>query len=98
MQRSDMVQQSDIKGRLNLLRYGLVVLVVVTFLVAILAPYAMLRNIQGVTPPPVTDFLGTAVIAAIIVAILSVIVYFAYARLLQRTVNQAQTTETSSET
>lgn len=81
-----MIQQSDIKGRLNLLRYGLVVLVVVTFLVALLAPYASLRNIAGVTPPPITDFLGIAVAATIIVAIISVIIYFVYARILERTV------------
>lgn len=81
-----MIQQSDVQGRLNLLRYGLVVLVIVTFLVALLAPFASLRNIAGVTPPPITDFLDEALIAAIIVAVLSVVVYFVYARILKNTV------------
>ena len=84
MQRSDMVQQSDIKGRLNLLRYGLVVLVVVTFLIVLLVPYANLREVGG----PITEFLEEALIATVIVAILSVIVYFGYAKFLERTVGK----------
>lgn len=90
-----MIQQSDIQGRLNLLRYGLVVLVVVTFLVALLAPYASLRNIEGIVPPPITDFLGIAAAATIIVAIISAIVYYVYARILDRTVNNASASDTA---
>ena len=81
-----MIEQSDIQGRLNLLRYGLVVVVVVAFLVALLVPFASLRNIQGVAPPPITDFIDEAIIASIIVGILAVIVYFAYSWFLQRSV------------
>lgn len=84
-----MIQQSDIEGRLNLLRYGLVVLVVVAFLVALLAPFAALRNIEGVSIS-ITDFLDEAIIAAIIVAILSAIVYYAYGRFLDRTVENTK--------
>lgn len=84
-----MIQQSDIEGRLNLLRYGLVVLVVVAFLVALLAPFAALRNIEGVSIS-ITDFLDEAIIAAIIVAILSAIVYYAYGRFLARTVENTK--------
>lgn len=36
-----MIKQTDVKGRLSLLRYGLIVVVVVTFLVALLAPYTV---------------------------------------------------------
>jgi hypothetical protein len=81
-----MIQQSDIKGRLNLMRYGLVVLVVVTFFIALLVPFASFRNIEGVTLPPITDFLDEAIIATVIVAILAVGVYFAYSWFLQRTI------------
>jgi len=81
-----MIQQSDIQGRLNLLRYGLVVLTVVTFFVALLVPFASLRNIEGVTIPPITDFLDEALIATVIVAILAVIIYMGYSRFLERTV------------
>lgn len=87
-----MIQQSDIKGRLNLLRYGLVVLVVVTFFVALLVPFASLRNIEGVTIPPITDFLDEALIASVIVGIFAVIIYFGYSRLLQRTVGSMEAT------
>ena len=37
-----MINQTDISGRIRLLRYGLIVLVIVTFLVAWLVPYAQL--------------------------------------------------------
>ncbi|MCS7070348.1 MAG: hypothetical protein NZM00_02510 [Anaerolinea sp.] len=36
-----MTKQTDVKGRLSLLRYGLIVVVVITFLVALLAPYTV---------------------------------------------------------
>jgi hypothetical protein len=84
-----MIQQSDIQGRLNLLRYGLVVLVVVTFFVALLVPFASFRNIEGVVLPPITEFVDEALIATIVVAILSVLVYIGYTKFLQRTVVQS---------
>ena len=86
-----MIQQSDIQGRLNLFRYGLVVIVVVTFIVALLAPFASLRNIEGVTPPPITDFLDEAIIASIVVAVLAVVIYFAYSWFLKRSVDKMKT-------
>lgn len=82
-----MIEQSDIKGRLNLLRYGLIVLVVVSFFVALLVPFASLRNIAGVTIPPITDFLDEAAITAVVVAILSIIVFYAYRWFLTRSVS-----------
>lgn len=36
-----MIAQSDIQGRLRLFRYGLIVVVVVTFFVALLAPFTI---------------------------------------------------------
>ncbi|HEX2907264.1 MAG TPA: hypothetical protein VHO69_10420 [Phototrophicaceae bacterium] len=77
-----MLQQSDVQGRLRLLRYGLIVIVVVTFLVSLLAPFAALRNVAGT---PITDFLGTAILFTLIVAIVAVIVYFGYHYLLTKT-------------
>lgn len=91
-----MIQQSDIQGRLNLLRYGLVVLVVVSFFVALLVPFASLRNIAGVTLPPITDFLDEALITAVIVSILSVVVFFAYRWFLTRSVDTATTHNTNT--
>ena len=80
-----MIEQSDIQGRLRLFRYGLIVIVVVTFLVSLLAPFSR-TNIDGVATPPITDFLGTALLFTVVVAVLAVIVYFVYARVLQNTV------------
>ncbi|MBZ0301766.1 MAG: hypothetical protein K8J31_18610 [Anaerolineae bacterium] len=76
-----MINQSDIEGRLRLFRYGLVVLVVVTFLVSLLAPYTATRELGTA----ITDFLGSAVLYSIIVAALSVAIYFGYSTLLKRT-------------
>jgi len=90
-----MISQTDIQGRLRLLRYGLIVLVIVTFIVALLAPYAAVVPVANqanqaapgsVTPPQITDFLGTALLYAVVVAVLAVIVYFVYQNILQRTI------------
>ena len=88
-----MIQQSDIQGRLNLFRYGLVVMVVVTFLVALLVPFARTRNLPGAS---ITDWLDIALIATVIVAILGVIIYFAYAKILQRTVAPTDDSNTAT--
>jgi len=93
-----MIEQSDIQGRLNLLRYGLVVLVVVSFFVALLVPFASLRNIEGITPPPITDFFDEAILVAVAVSVLSIIVFYAYRWFLTRSVetNNTNTAEATT--
>ncbi len=81
-----MISQSDVQARLRLFRYGLVVIVVVTFLVSLLAPFFALRG-TGDAAPPITDFLGTALIFTIVVAVIAVIIYFVYQYLLNRTMS-----------
>jgi hypothetical protein len=88
-----MIQSGDLAGRLRLFRYGLVVLVVITFLVSLFAPYsyitAYLRPASAtgtVDAPPITQFLGQALIYTVAVAILAVIVYFGYRYWLERSV------------
>jgi len=85
-----MIQMSDVEGRLRLFRYGLIVVTVVAFLVSLLAPWASFRNlgIEGLETPPITQFLGTAVIITVVVAVISVILYFVYAEILKRTVGE----------
>ncbi|MBI1256958.1 MAG: hypothetical protein GC204_05765 [Chloroflexi bacterium] len=90
-----MIAQSDIQARLRLLRYGLIVLVVVTFLVAWLVPYAQLapaiRSLNDANPglnavvPGLFDNLGQALLITVVVAVLSVVIYFVYQNILQRT-------------
>jgi ABC-type Fe3+ transport system permease subunit len=94
-----MISQSDISGRLRLLRYGLIVLVVVTFLVAWLVPYAQLapaiRSLNDANPglnavvPGLFDNLGQSILITVVVAILAVIIYFVYRVILQRTMNNS---------
>lgn len=83
-----MINSTDIQGRLRLLRYGLVVLVVVTFLVSLLAPFVAVRPYADAAGQSVaiTDFLGTALLYTVIVGVLAVVIYFAYQNVLQRTV------------
>ena len=75
-----MNNQLDVEGRLRLLRYGLVVVVVVTFMVSLLAPYVATREL-GTT---IGQFVGNAVMFTVIVAAVSVGVYFGYSSLLKR--------------
>lgn len=81
-----MLDRSDIQGRLRLFRYGLIVVVVVTFLISLLAPVISLRFVAdaGLPAPGVGDFLGTAVGFTVVVAIIAVVVYCVYFYLLTR--------------
>jgi uncharacterized transporter YbjL len=91
-----MISQSDIQGRLRLLRYGLIVVVVMAFFVALLGPYAIaapwanefnqLAAAQGIEPKVVniTDWLGFAVGITVGVAIAAVVIYFGYRAFLTR--------------
>ncbi len=75
----------DVEGRLRLFRYGLIVIVIVAFLVSLLAPFVSLSfvNTAGFTYN-LTDGLGTAVLFTVVVAVLSVVAYFAYRAVLTR--------------
>ena len=83
-----MINSTDIQGRMRLLRYGLVVLVVVTFRVSLLAPFVAVRPYADAAGQSVaiTDFLGTALLYTVIVGVLAVAIYFGYQNVLQRTV------------
>lgn len=82
-----MIKQTDVEARLRLFRYGMVVIVVVAFLLTLLAPYAYLSGVTnaGVARPPLTDFLGTALLFTLIVAIVAVAAYVAYHYVLTKT-------------
>lgn len=75
-----MIDRGDIPARLRLFRYGLLVIVVVTFVISLLAPTFALRGLadSGITPPPMTDFLGSALLYAVVVGIVAVIAYAVY--------------------
>lgn len=82
-----MISQSDVQGRLRLFRYGLIVVVVVTFLVSILAPAVYLNGASaaGLETPPLSSFLGNAVILTIVVAVIAAIAYAGYHYFLTKT-------------
>lgn len=85
-----MIQNTDVEGRLRLFRYGLIVIVVVTFLVSLLAPYVVtsayatelnkVASAANVDPVSITvvTFLGQALITTLVVAVLMAVAYFVY--------------------
>jgi hypothetical protein len=75
-----MINQSDLQGRLRLFRYGLIVVVIVTFLISLLAPAVSLNVLTsaGLPAPAITDFLGTALLFTVIVAVISIAAYAGY--------------------
>lgn len=81
-----MINQSDLQGRLRLFRYGLIVVVIVTFLISLLAPAVSLNVVTaaGLPAPAITDFLGTAILFTVVVAIISVLAYTGYHYLLTK--------------
>lgn len=89
-----MISLNDVSARLRLLRYGLIVVVVTTFLISLLAPTFLLRSAPEA--PPLTDFLGTALLFTVGVAVLCVVVYFVYKMILERTVGGGGTNSASS--
>ena len=98
-----MIKQSDVQGRLRLLRYGLIVVVVVTFLVAWLAPYAFVTSVKpegqdrtfadaSGAKVGIDEFLVEALIATLVVAVIAVVIYFAYSYVLKRTLAKSSET------
>ena len=89
---SNMLKQSDIQGRLRLFRYGLVVITVVTFILGILYPWVAFNGVGGLAPsevPPITAYLPNALLMTVVVAVIMVALYFAYAEVLKRTVGKS---------
>jgi hypothetical protein len=83
-----MIDRSDVQARLRLFRYGLIVVVVVTFLISLLAPAFSLnglKDVPGITAPGISDFLGNAIVFTIVVAIVAVVAYAVYHYLLTKT-------------
>ena len=81
-----MIDRGDIPARLRLFRYGLLVIVIVTFVISLLAPTFALRGLasSGITPPPMTDFIGSALVYAVVVGIIAGIAYAVYHYLLTK--------------
>ena len=73
-----MIAQTDIDGRLRLFRYGLVVVVIVTFLVSLIVPYAMVPGAS------LTSNIGQALITTVVVGVVMGVLYFVYRSFLTR--------------
>lgn len=86
-----MLKMSDVAGRLRLLRYGLLVVVIMTFVITLTYPVIAGQGIIGVT-----DFLGSAILYTAVVAVICVAIYFGYSLLLKRTVSDEESSTPSS--
>jgi uncharacterized membrane protein len=89
--KTQWTSQSDIQGRLRLLRYGLVVVVILTFLITTLFPWAIVETIEGWSNMEGADFgfwLVRGLVATVVVAIVSVIIYYVYREILKRTIGE----------
>lgn len=96
-----MITSSDVQARLRLFRYGLIVIVVVTFLVSLLAPYVVtsayatelnkVADTVNATPIDITiaTFLGQALVTTLVVGVLMVVAYFVYRSYLTRSATTA---------
>lgn len=85
-----MLKQSDVEGRLKLFRFGLLVVVLVTFAVGVGTQY-LLGSMAG------NIAMGSVMISAgiqtAVVAVIMVVVYFAYAAILKNTVGKGGDSE-----
>lgn len=92
----EFVSQSDVQGRLRLLRYGLIAVVILVFFVTWLFPYATFgtfldtSGIEAVYNPDLMQFLTPALIATVIALVLALIVYFVYREILKRTMGEGE--------
>jgi ABC-type Fe3+ transport system permease subunit len=87
-----MIKQSDIEARLRLLRYGLLVVVIVAFVVSISYPVVALHD-KG----QIGDFIGRSLLYSVVVAVVCVAIYFAYSYILQRTMGKGEGEENKTE-
>lgn len=79
-----MIKQSDIQGRLNLFRYGIVVVTVVAFVMSFAAPMVLTADFGDEYSLGIGDLLIPSLIITGITALIGVVAYFAYAQFLQR--------------
>ena len=87
-----MIKQSDVQGRLNLFRYGVVVVTVTAFVVSFAAPMVLTASFADVGEGfnlGFGDLLMPVLIITVITAVIGIAAYFAYAQLLKRTIGEA---------
>lgn len=95
-----MIQSSDVEGRLRLFRYGLIVIVAITFLVSLLAPYVIaapwaaqfnaVLNEADQVDVSIGTFLSNALVITLIVAVVMAIAYFIYRSYLLKSASPAR--------
>lgn len=86
-----MIEQSDVQGRLNLFRYGIVVVTVTAFVVSLVAPMILTADLPASIG--IGDMLMPSLIITVITAVTGAVAYFAYARFLRSTVGSADSSE-----
>lgn len=77
----------NVDERLRLFRYGLIVVVIMTFLATLLYPYAVASSSGLVIS--MTDILPSALLATVVAVVIAVAAYFGYRMFLMRTANKS---------
>lgn len=78
-----MIKQSDLQGRLNLFRYGILVVTITAFVVSLVSPIVLTANL---TPSlGFGDVLMPSIIITVITGVIGVVAYLAYAQFLKST-------------
>lgn len=79
-----MIKQSDIEGRLNLFRYGIVVVTVTALVVSFAAPMVLTAGWGEGLSLGIGQLLMPSLIITGITAVIGVAAYFGYAQFLRR--------------
>ncbi|PJF40029.1 MAG: hypothetical protein D6737_19080 [Chloroflexi bacterium] len=96
-----MLTRGEVDARLRIVRYGVIVVVVITFVTVLVAPFAFTREYFEGTDleVSVTDFLTEAILAAIIALVIGIVVYVAYHYALKKqlpVIGSSQSSDTTS--
>lgn len=87
-----MIKQSDIEGRLNLFRYGVVVVTVTAFIISFVAPMVITAELGDISLG-FGELIVPALIITVIAGVIGIVSYFAYAMILRRNAGNSETSE-----
>lgn len=91
MQSLTWIKQTDVQARLNLFRYGLIVINIVAFVAVLLAPWAVFFGtdlIPDADKPSILIGLRPALLVGAITLVITLVSYFVYREILKRTVGK----------
>lgn len=89
------VTPENIEGRLRLLRYGLIVVTITAFLVSFLTHWGVMTRVPEFAAEGIGASITWSLIVGVVVAVISVAVYFGYSFFLNSRNSTSSTNDTS---